>query len=73
MDWADELAAVAMRDNGTVYDDPWEKMQKNIATALRKAKADGYREGAASYEEYGTTKVWEEIEAYALKIEKGEE
>ena len=64
MDWADEVVE-KLRDEYFMVSESYP--DHAVATALRKAKADGYREGANDFAEYD----WDKIEPRANAIEKG--
>lgn len=74
MDWADDIGRAFIDSLDASELDLIEGSNapfQRLAALLRKAKADGYRMGADEWEEYGTTKVANEIEARAAEIEKG--
>lgn len=80
-DWAEEIA-YALHMTGCHYDYSEKQYVTDIATALRKAKADGMREAAKVIEEMQTNNVGmvhpiaiaeaKALHAAADKIEKGE-
>lgn len=65
MDWADRIADI-LEYGGEERD-----TVSSVAQELRKAKADGYRNGAVRWNECGCSGCLAQIEEIAAEIEKG--